>query len=493
MKKPIWHSEAKGSAKDLFVAFSAGRDVTVLPEADHLLVPYDIWTNQAHALALAQAGIYTPKELKTILQALARLEEKWSRGEWKLDPALEDVHVNIETYVGETCGEAIGGRLHSGRSRNDQIAADMKLYARDATLRLTEEITVLLSSLTAHARDHLHAVMPGYTHHRKATITTWAHWCAAYGQGLLRDARRFTQAYENLNACPLGSAAAYGTTWAIDRRLVAERLAFDHVQENTLDAVGSRGEAEAEIAYASALLLKRLAGISQDLILFSTEEFGYLSLPAAFTTGSSIMPQKRNPDFAEAIKGKAHTVLGLATALLANNTANLSGYNKDTQWSKYLFFDAIRETTGAAALLADVFRVLQTHPERMEAAAKKGFLNAVDMADHLARSRGIPFRATYRILSDAVGQAREDHFSLEDLNRLLETQGISPLTLKEFHNLSDPRKCIAARDHIGSPHPKRVKTHLAAMEREKARFQRWILKQQKKIQTAKKRCAQATL
>ncbi|MBZ0254567.1 argininosuccinate lyase, partial [bacterium] len=348
--KPIWHSESKGGAKDAFVAFSAGRDVVATPEADHALVPYDLWTNRAHALGLHKVGVYSAPQVKKVLASLKRLESEWDKGEWSLNPKLEDVHINIEAYVTEKCGEKIGGRLHSGRSRNDQVANDMKLLVRDAILAFCRELNQLVDALLQCAKTHAATVMPGYTHHRKATLTTWGHWCASYAQGALRDAQRFQDLYRRINVCPLGAAASYGTTWPLDRAYVAELMAFDGVQENTLDSIDSRGEAEAEFVHGVALMLKRLAAASQGLILFSTDEFGYLTLPSDFTTGSSIMPQKRNPDFAEAIKGKASVIFGYAFSLLSINASNFFGYNKDAQWTKYVFLDAVQEGQGAARL-----------------------------------------------------------------------------------------------------------------------------------------------
>ncbi|MBN2328155.1 MAG: argininosuccinate lyase [Candidatus Omnitrophica bacterium] len=491
MKKPVWYSRAKGDPRAEFVAFSAGRDVVPILEADSVLIPYDLWTNRSHAVGLREIGVYTGAECKKVLQALHQLEREWENGSWKLDPQLEDVHINIESRVAEICGEEISGRLHSGRSRNDQVACDMKLYARDVILGFMTESMELIHSLLEHAGNHADTVMPGYTHHRKATITSWGHWCASYAQGLLRDMQRFADLYKRINACPLGAAAAYGTTWPLDRKLTAKLLAFDGVQENTLDAVSSRGEAEAEIVQCLACLMKRLACFSQDIILFSTEEFGYLALPSDFTTGSSIMPQKRNPDFAEAIKGKSHVIAGLAQALISIDGANLSGYNKDVQWSKYLFLDAVREAGGAATILANVVMSMTVHADRMEQAARSGFLNAVDVADYLARSRRLPFRKTYTLMSEAVGASTKNYFQFQELNQVLVDHHAALLSSSEFEKLNDPMKCLLSRSHIGSPNPKQVRRQIQAMKRKSETFQKWIQKQQDFIQSAQKRCRRA--
>lgn len=488
MSKPIWHSAKKGAAREEFVAFAAGRDVVPITEADAVLIPYDLWTNRAHAIGLQKIDLFSQKELASVIKALNQLEGLHDKGQWRLDPKLEDVHINIEAYVSQQCGEEVGGKLHSGRSRNDQVANDMKLLARDTVLEFMGECLQLVSSLLEHAALHTEAVMPGYTHHRKATLTSWGHYCASYAQGLLRDAERWQALLNRINTCPLGAAASYGTTWPLDRDLTADLMAYDRAQENTLDAVMSRGEAETEIVQAAALMLKRLSTVSQDLILFSTDEFGFLKLPSDFTTGSSIMPQKRNPDFAEAIKGKANLVFGFAQSLLAMNGCNFSGYNKDVQWSKYVFLDAVRESSGACRILADVFKGLLVNAERMEQTARSGFLNAVDIADHLARSRELAFRKTYRLISDAVGLSKDGVFALDGLNSLLAKGNIRELTTDEFENLNNPRTCLLSRNHVGSPHPRQVKKSVAAMQKQASKLEQWRQGKIQYIQDKREQC-----
>ncbi|MBI1390308.1 MAG: argininosuccinate lyase [bacterium] len=488
MAKPIWHSDSKGAAREAFVAFSAGRDVVAVREADHDLVPCDVWTNAAHAAGLLRIGVYTNAQIKRLLKALRELESQWRAGAWKLDPALEDVHINIESWLTEQCGEEIGGRLHSGRSRNDQVAADMAQYAREVILMLCTELTALAAALIHSAQTYAGAVMPGYTHHRKATITTWGHWCAAYAQGVLRDVERYRALYARVNQCPLGAAASYGTTWPLDRALTARLLGFDAPRENTLDAVDSRGEAETEIVQAMALSFKRLSAMSQGLILFSTDEFGFLGLPSSFTTGSSIMPQKRNPDFAEAIKAKASAVTGYGVSLLSTNLSNFFGYNKDAQWTKYLFMDAVREASGAAAILAEVVSGLTVREDRMREAAERGFLNAVDVADALAQTRAIPFRKTYKLMSEAVGRESGDRFTMDGLNAVLSEAGLKPLSESEFKALADPVRCVMQRDHAGAPHPKRVKSHAKKMSRQLKTNRAWLGAERKRLDTARRYC-----
>lgn len=488
MKKPVWQSDAKGTPDSAFVSFAAGRDVVGLPPADRVLVPYDIWTNQAHARGLYEIQVYTLKELQSLMMAMERLEDEFQSGKWKLDPALEDVHINIESYISKKCGSDIGGRLHTGRSRNDQVATDMKLYAREVLLQFAEEVQTLIAAINQHAKMNVKTVMPGYTHHRKATVTSWGHWCASYSQGLMRDAQRLVSLYHRLNTCPLGAAASYGTTWDLQRTKVAKWLGFESLQENTLDAIVSRGEVEADFAFALSMLLKRLSVISQDIILFSTDEFGYFTLPTEMTTGSSIMPQKRNPDFAEAIKGKFHVVQGYANSLLTMNAGNQSGYNKDVQWSKYVFLDAVRESFGSASMLVNVFTNLKTNKHVMKQAAESGFLNAVDFADFLAASRDIPFRETYTIISEAVGKAQSDRFDFDEMNDVLMSNKVQPLSMDEFRNISDPMQCLLNRPHVGSPNPEQVLNHLKQLNGENQNLKKWINQKRRSLMQAKRRC-----
>jgi argininosuccinate lyase len=445
-----------------------------LPAVDALLIPYDLWTNRAQAIMLAETGLFSGDQLRSLLSALADIEDRFQRGEWHLDPALEDVHMCVESEVSRLVGEGIGGRLHSGRSRNDQSATDVRLFLRDAVLALMREWLVLLRGVLAHAGNHLETVMPGFTHHRPATITTWAHWCASYAVGLVRDVERLRDIYPRLNRSPLGGAASYGTTWEIRCDRTADLLGFSTPEANTLDAVETRGELEADVVVACCQFLRRVARISQDLIIFSMPAFSFLSLPKAWTTGSSIMPQKRNPDLLEVIKAKATVVMGYAQSLLSANLGNLSGYNRDTQWTKFVLADAIREVSGVADSLAGLFEGLEVRGERMREATSHGFIEAVDLADMLARDRGLSFRAAYRIVSDVVGACEDEgRLRLDRVNMVLERAGQPPMSESEFAAIAEPSVNLRRRTQPGGPHPDRVRDTLQSQSQEAAKHDLW--------------------
>ena len=467
MSRAVWATEGKGTAEERMVALSAGRDVMGLPAADALLIPYDLWTNRAQAIMLGEIGVFDKSEVRSLLSALADIEERFERGEWRLDPVLEDVHMCVESEVSRIVGEEIGGRLHSGRSRNDQSATDIRLFLRDAVLALAGEWLVLLRAVLVHAENHLETVMPGFTHHRPATITTWAHWCASYAVGLVRDIERLRDTYPRLNRSPLGGAASYGTTWEIRCERTAELLGFSGVEANTLDAVESRGEFEADVVVACGQFLRRAARISQDLILFSMPAFSFVNLPKAWTTGSSIMPQKRNPDLLEVIKGKATVVMGYAQSLLSANLGNLSGYNRDTQWTKFVLMDAVREVSGVADGLAGLIEGLEIRTESMREATTRGFIEAVDLADMLARDRRLPFRTAYRIVSDVVGACEDEgRFVLDRVNAVLQGAGHAPMSESQFAAVTDPSVNLRRRTQAGGPHPDRVREVLQSQSQE---------------------------
>ena len=355
----IWGSHLKNQPDEQNVLFCAGRDVQELPMADELLLPYDIWTNRAHCIMLERQGLIPTASLAKILTGLSQLEKLVETGEFSLDPAKEDVHINVEAFVTEKQGADAGGRMHIGRSRNDQSACDMRLYLRSVGLTLFDSVKNMAESLLAQAEEHTESVMPGFTHYQPAMVTTWGHWLCSYVQGLCRDLERISFSISLINRNPLGAAAAFGTSWPIDRKLTTELLAFAKVDSNTLDCIVSRWENEAQLAHTGAMLMNHLSIVSQDLIFLSHPYSRLLQLDDNYVTGSSIMPQKKNPDFAEVIKSKASLAHGFLSSLLGIQKGSLSGYNRDTQVTKYLIMDLIRECEAAPVILQGVFEVPQ--------------------------------------------------------------------------------------------------------------------------------------
>lgn len=489
-KSQVWGSHLSRPPAETNVLFCAGRDVQPLPMADEVLIPYDLWTNRAHSIMLHRQGLIPSEALRGILAGLRELEQLHAAGAFRLDPAKEDVHINVEAFVTETQGAEAGGRMHIGRSRNDQTACDIRMYLRDVGLQMKTSVSQLVETLLTLAEAHVHTVMPGFTHYQPAMITTWGHWLCSYAQGLLRDLERLQLAVSLVNRNPLGAAASFGTSWPLDRQLTTELLAFEQVELNTLDCITARWENEAQLAQSLAMLMNRLSVVAQDLIVLSLPYSGMVRIDDAFVTGSSIMPQKKNPDFAEVIKSKASLAHGYLMSLLGIQKGGLSGYNRDTQATKYLILDLIRECEEAPELLTGVFQTLQVQPEQMRAQCEVGFMNAVDLADWLARELGLPFRECYNVLAKAVRLSEpETRITYSALQQALQESGRPELVPQaDFERLQDPVRLLAERQHLGSPAPEQVRAQAQAMRQQLQGFQESTSVQKQRISTARERC-----
>ncbi len=471
-KRQIWGNHLAAPPDQLMVRFCAGRDVAPLPMADAALLPFDLWTNRAHAIMLQRQGILDAPLLRKQLDALGAVEEDAQAGRFVLLPELEDVHVNVERAVAERAGAEAGGRLHTARSRNDQVVCDCRLYLRGMLLEFGEALAGLSGALLDQAAEHVDTVMPGFTHHQPAMLTTWGHWLCGYAQGLCRDLERVGQAIVQVNRNPLGAAAAFGTSWPIDREFTAELLGFDRVDANTLDSVASRWEHEANAANVYALAMNHLAVMAQDLILLSHPYWRFVTLADAYVTGSSIMPQKRNPDFAEVIKGKCAWLVGMTAGLLALPKGWMSGYNRDSQMAKYAIMDIVRECQPAPVILQAVFGTLTVNRDAMRAALDTGFLAATDFADATARALGIPFRAAYDVAATAVRlSGSAGRITGEAATQALRQAGLDPAPAHGvLADLADPARILAWRKHTGSPAPESVRAQIGGLRAEVTRL-----------------------
>ena len=487
---PIWGAHLTESPDELMLRFCAGRDVTPLPMADEALLPFDLWTNRAHAIMLERRGILEKSALRAILKALRSLESDWEAGRFKLDPALEDVHVNVERYVAGKAGAEAGGRLHTGRSRNDQVACDMRLFMRARALELAEGLHALVLLLLEQAREHSETLLPGFSHHQPAMVTTWGHWLCSYAQALCRDLERIRAAYDLLNRNPLGAVAAFGTSWPIDRELTAALLAFPRVDINTLDCISARGEHEATLAHACTAMMNHLSLIAQDLILLSHPYWGMVRLADRYVTGSSLMPQKRNPDLAEVVKGKTGWVAGMAAALLGASRGTMSGYNRDTQVTKYAIMDVLRECLPAPLVMRGALETLEVDAAAMAARLKQGFLLAADFADLLARNLGLPFRACYDITARAVAYSGDSgEITAEAARRALKEAGQPVKAVKEaLSALSDPAAVVRWRQHTGAPAKYPVRLHVDGLHWEVSRLTAFVRRERSAIEQAYQRC-----
>lgn len=456
-RTPVWAKKVLSSSAKDNAAFCAGRDVTVRPMVDVALIPHDIACSVAHNVMLYQQGILTKQEARKILKALAEIKRLWSAGKFKLDPLLEDVHMNIETFVSECCGIEAGGKMHTGRSRNDQVACDVRLYLREQVLKFHENCFRLAEALVHFAGLHLDDLMPGFTHRQHGAISTVAHWALAHAQGFSRDLERFEQLYHRVNQNPLGAAAGYGTAWKIDRELTTSLLGFDGMLENSLDAVSCRGETENEFACDVALMMNHLSRLAEDIIFFTTQESGFFRLADDFVTGSSIMPQKRNPDLCEVIQAKTAFAHGSVVSLLSLCKGILSGYDREMQWTKYTVVDLVDECLSAPDLMARALLSMHVDAARLQEAARVGFLEAVDLADWLASHRGLSFREGYRVAAQSVEACRSlGRLECSAVNACL-PKGCAALSDSEFADVTDLRRCLARRDHVGAPSPKHAK------------------------------------
>ncbi len=371
---------------------------------DRRLYPYDIRGSIAWARALARAGVLTPEECAGIVAGLEAVKAELDAGAFAFQPTDEDIHTAIERRLTERIGP-VAGKLHTGRSRNDQVATDLRLFLMDAWPRLDGGLRSLEEALVAQAEAHLDLLMPGYTHLQRAQPIRYAHWCLAHAWALERDRARLRDAYPRLATLPLGSGALSGAPLPVDRESLARELGFQAVSPNSLDAVSDRDFA-AEFLFIAALIGTHLSRLAEDLILFASAEFGFVELDPAYTTGSSLMPQKRNPDALELARAKAGRLIGRLMGFLTVLKGLPSGYNKDLQEDKEPVFDAVDTLEALFAVLPGLVRTMRPRPERMRAACEEAML-ATELADYLAR-KGVPFREAHRAVSGLVREALQE-------------------------------------------------------------------------------------
>jgi argininosuccinate lyase len=454
--------------------------------ADAVLVPYDIWTNEAHVLMLQSRKIIDRADARGLLAALGAVAARHEKGAFVLEPELEDVHMNVEAAVCAECGEEIGMKIHTGRSRNDQVSCDVRMYLRDATLDLAEDTVRLVDALVDLAGRHLRTPMPGFSHTRHAAATTFAHLLGSYAQSLERDIERLRFTFGVIDRCPLGAAAGYGTSFPLDRELTADLLGFAAVQENSLDCIDSLWEVEAQLAEAICFLFNHLSTVSQDCIFLSTAEAGMIDLPDRFVQGSSIMPQKRNPDVLEVTRAKAALAHGALASLLGLGKAGLSGYNRDLQHGKSVIMDLVDECRSGPAVLTEVLPRLQVDRGSMEAFARKGFLNAVDVAECLARELSLPFRRAYHVVAEAVKSTQSlGELSLESVNSALAAAGAAGVLDRDrFEALMDPLTNASARKVIGGPAPEQVEACADGLRRRIQEHGDWCRRRRSALEKA---------
>jgi len=424
---------------------------------DWRLYRHDIAGSIAHAAALAAAGIVTAEEQQRIDNGLRVIEQEIELGKFEWDKSLEDVHMNIETTLTKRIGAA-GAKLHTARSRNDQVALDLRLYVKAEIAEIGARVRSLQTTLLNLSEEHVDVVMPGYTHLQRAQPIFLAHYLLAQIEAFERDAERLRDCLARTDVLPLGSGALAGSTIVLDRELIARGLGFSRVSQNSLDAVGDR-DFVCEFLFCLAMIGMHLSRLSEDLITWSTHEFGFVEFSDAFSTGSSLMPQKKNPDMAELTRGKTGRLYGNLLSILTTLKALRSSYNRDMQEDKEALFDSVDTVRAALEVFSAMLPKIEINRARMEAAASDSNLLATDLAEYLVK-KGMPFREAHEIVGKLVAHGEKTKLPLNQIS-IAELKKISPLFDVDVPNLFDVRRSLAARTAIGAPAPGNIAAQIA--------------------------------
>ncbi|MEA3244181.1 MAG: argininosuccinate lyase [Pseudomonadota bacterium] len=420
---------------------------------DQRLYHYDIQGSRAHARMLEKVGVLSKTELGSILTGLEQIERDIEQGNFQWSVSLEDVHMNIEARLTALIGEA-GKKLHTGRSRNDQVATDLRLYLRDQINAACAELRRLQSGLLDMAEREIDTLLPGFTHLQVAMPVTFGHHMLAWFENLQRDHQRLMDCLKRVNVMPLGAAALAGTSFPIDRHYTAELLGFDSPAENSLDAVSDR-DFVIEFCSCAALILTHLSRFSEELILWASAQFAFIDLPDRFCTGSSIMPQKKNPDVPELVRGKSGRVIGHLVGLLMLMKAQPLAYNKDNQEDKEPLFDTVDTILGCLRAFADMVPAIEVKADNMRRAAASGYATATDLADYLVR-KGLAFRDAHEIVGNAVRLGIESNRDLSEMS-LSELQSLSALIESDVFDVLTLEGSVSARNHYGGTAPDQVR------------------------------------
>lgn len=455
VKNQSWGGRFSESTDAFVAAFTASINF------DQRLYPQDIAGSRAHARMLGKVGILGDADVTAILDGLDAVEADIEAGNIEWDVALEDIHMNIEARLTDRIGIA-GKRLHTGRSRNDQIATDIRLWLREQIDTISTELRRLQTALVDLAEREADTVIPGFTHLQVAQPITFGHHMLAWFEMLQRDYERLQDCRKRTNIMPLGAAALAGTTYPIDREYTAALLGFDRPARNSLDAVSDRDFA-IEFSATAALIMMHLSRFAEELVLWTSAQFNFIHLPDRFCTGSSIMPQKKNPDVPELVRGKTGRVYGHLTSLLTLMKSQPLAYNKDNQEDKEPLFDTVDTLLGSVRAFADMMPYVQTNQAEMRATALQGFATATDLADYLVR-KGLPFRDAHEVVGKAVALGLETGRDLSEM-RLEELQQFSDTIKDDVFEILTLEGSVAARDHLGGTAPEQVRLQVQQARR----------------------------
>lgn len=452
MSNKLWGGRFTESTDEFVQTFTASVSF------DQRMAQQDIACSRAHARMLGSVGVLTEKDVADILSGLDQIAVEIEQGEFQWSVALEDVHMNIEARLTDLIGDA-GKRLHTGRSRNDQVATDIRLYVRDAVKLVCAQAHRLQLGMLALAGRHTDVIMPGFTHLQTAQPVTFGHHVMAWYEMISRDVDRLQDCLKRLNVMPLGSAALAGTPYPIDREHTREALGFDRISANSLDAVSDRDFA-IEFCAAGAILMTHLSRMSEELVLWSSAQFDFIELPDRFCTGSSIMPQKKNPDVPELVRGKTGRVNGHLVSLLTLMKSQPLAYNKDNQEDKEPLFDTTDTLHDCLCAFADMVPAIQVKAENMYQAALKGFATATDLADYLV-GRGLPFREAHEVVGSAVKFGVEQGRDLSELT-ISELRQFNASIDEDVFEVLTLEGSVSSRNHPGGTAPAQVKAAIAA-------------------------------
>lgn len=452
---PLWEGRFKKSID------SKTNDFNSSISFDSRMYKQDILGSIAHAKMLAKQGIIEQIEADKIVNELNKILEEISNGSLKIDLEAEDIHMFVEAELTKRLGDT-GKRLHTARSRNDQVALDLRMNLKDETNILVKLLKELIGTLIEKSEENINTVMPGYTHLQRAQPITFAHHLMAYVEMLLRDIDRLKATYNRMNVLPLGSCALAGTTYNIDRDFVKKELGFYDISQNSLDGVSDR-DFVIELASNISIIMMHLSRISEEIILWCSWEFKFIELDDAFSTGSSIMPQKKNPDIAELIRGKTGRVYGDLITLLTMMKGIPLAYNKDMQEDKEAIFDSIDTVKICIETLIPMLKTMKVLKQNMKNAASKGFINATDCADYLVK-KGIPFRKAYKIVGQIVSYCIDNNTTLEDL-QMEQYKKFDNNFESDIYDAISLEKCVTNRNTVGGPSPSQVKSRIEQVKR----------------------------
>ena len=453
MKNQTWSGRFSTESSELLKEFNASLNF------DSLLYKHDIQGSIAHATMLEKCGIISKSELDTLVNGLKAVQSEIEQGKFSFDIRDEDIHMAVERRLSELVGE-VGGKLHTARSRNDQVATDFKLYAKEQNLLLQGLLKGLIATIVTLAKSHKSTIMPSFTHLQHAQPVSFAFYILAYAFMFARDIKRLRASYELADFSPLGACACAGTSYKTDRKFTAKLLGFKEVMPNAMDAVSDRDFA-LDLLYDISVIFTHTSRLCEELILFSSSEFGFVSISDAYSTGSSIMPQKKNPDVCELIRGKTGRAYGNLVSLLTTMKALPLAYNKDMQEDKECVFDSVKNATQSLVILNEMLKELTLNEKAMRKACEKGHLLATDLADFLVREKGVPFRKAHFIVGKVVAKADEMGLDISEIPNL---QEIEPLFDEKAQRLLNLEASLNSKQSEGSSSVESVEKQIEILE-----------------------------